>query len=483
MGTSSISQALKSGAKRFILSGTLYLALLLPLQKVATLFPGTGVRPAAFLPAVLGIFWGAPAGLAVACANFASDMLTLSGSANLLTASLLDAVINFVSAYLAYVLWHALWTERNERGLYIKDVRSLLKAIAIMVIVSFITAMLVSVDLELYARTQPLQTMPVLFLNNFEFCLILGIPALALLPFSPLPAAHPRPRPRQFVHVPAALCQIFGATAAGFLALYIFTGDFFSMCTDAPHHALWVLLAALTLFGVALLHPLTPPRAMPQKIKLTSSLKMRMMVLFSLVSMVLALALSALFFVTLRSTCTETAALWTDVFVNTAVVLNLVLGAFIFLMWIVEKQLTEPLYQLALQSDGNGKNELDILSRSLDFVVTPEDGGALPNNEYRLHIGLNDKDTNTPRFDTKSARRIIGEICLKHVTGYTATDGASGGWVGADETRFVEEESVLYTIFGATDEQVHAIIQELLPTLNIESVLLEKKGRHRSFVS
>lgn len=34
---------------------------------------------------------------------------TLSGSANLVTSPLLGAVINFTSAYLAYVLWHALW--------------------------------------------------------------------------------------------------------------------------------------------------------------------------------------------------------------------------------------------------------------------------------------------------------------------------------------------------------------------------------------
>ena len=198
--------------------------------------------------------------------------------------------------------------------------------------------------------------------------------------------------------------------------------------------------------------------------------------------MVLALLISAVIYYEYSKSALNFADLWTRVFSTTALLLNFVLATFIVLMRFIERRLTTPLSALAEKVAIQGKDELDVLSRSLDFVVMPQKGHEPITNEHRMFIGLNDKDANAQLIDSTTARSMIGKVCLNHVSGYTATGNASGGWVGEDNIVFLEEEAIVYTIFGATDEQIHAIIQELLPLLNIEAILLEKNGSDRTFV-
>lgn len=101
-------------------------------------------------------------------------------------------------------------------------------------------------------------------------------------------------------------------------------------------------------------------------------------------------------------------------------------------------------------------------------------GQALePSEKYTLYIGTNDKDTYTQLIPTEEARKIVDEICAKHTDGYTAMD-AQGSWV--DETGTVtKENSLVYSFYNISEEQVVAIMDDVLTALNQNSILVERE--------
>ena len=100
---------------------------------------------------------------------------------------------------------------------------------------------------------------------------------------------------------------------------------------------------------------------------------------------------------------------------------------------------------------------------------------------YVLYIGLNDKDTYEQIIPTDEARDIVNRICTKYVEGYTVSE-ANGGWV--DETGTLTEESTLvYILSDAHEEDVIAIMDEVLAALNQNSILVERQEYVYSFYS
>ena len=471
-------ERIKNILSTFFISGLLYLGLLLPLQKIAALFPGTGVRPSSFLPPVLGIIGGWPAACAVALANFCSDMIALPASPHLLASAILGALINFCCAYGAYILWYRIWPKNNRAGIFLRNILSLEKFVTIIAITALLTAALVSLDLYFYAGTAPSASWLTLFLNNLEFGIIFGVPALSLFPFLRMSPVLPRERTRTMPAIVAKVCGIIGAaTLLAYVGSLIITGR-----KPPELQVFFVIIFCLGAFSLFLLQGGLPPQKSQGKFDYKDTIKTQVLVIFSVASMVLALLISAVIYYEYSKSALNFADLWTRVFSTTALLLNFVLATFIVLMRFIERRLTTPLSALAEKVAIQGKDELDVLSRSLDFVVMPQKGHEPITNEHRMFIGLNDKDANAQLIDSTTARSMIGKVCLNHVSGYTATGNASGGWVGEDNIVFLEEEAIVYTIFGATDEQIHAIIQELLPLLNIEAILLEKNGSDRTFV-
>lgn len=103
------------------------------------------------------------------------------------------------------------------------------------------------------------------------------------------------------------------------------------------------------------------------------------------------------------------------------------------------------------------------------------------NGRYVLYIGLNDKDTYEQIIPTEEAKDIINQICMKYVEGYTVLE-ASGGWV--DETGTLTEESTLvYMLSDVKEEDVVAIMDEVLTALNQNSILVERQEYAYSFYS
>lgn len=97
-----------------------------------------------------------------------------------------------------------------------------------------------------------------------------------------------------------------------------------------------------------------------------------------------------------------------------------------------------------------------------------DDGASL---QYRMYIGLNDKDAGTQLVPTEDAMEIVDEICLVHVDGYTMVE-SKGVWTDDDGNR-VRENSLLCIFDGTDIDTVRAIADEVMTALNQSSVLIE----------
>lgn len=94
--------------------------------------------------------------------------------------------------------------------------------------------------------------------------------------------------------------------------------------------------------------------------------------------------------------------------------------------------------------------------------------------KYTLYIGLNDKDTYKQEISTEEAEKKIEEIALKYVDGFTLTE--SKGAYKDDNGVITYENSLVYIFNFATEEQIKNIMDEVLRTLNQNSILVEKEN-------
>lgn len=93
--------------------------------------------------------------------------------------------------------------------------------------------------------------------------------------------------------------------------------------------------------------------------------------------------------------------------------------------------------------------------------------------KYVLYIGTNDKDTYTQQIPLDEAEQIVNEICSKYVEGYTVQQ-AEGGWV--DESGVLtKEQTLVYSFDAVQEEDIIAIMDEVLVQLNQASILVERQ--------
>ena len=91
---------------------------------------------------------------------------------------------------------------------------------------------------------------------------------------------------------------------------------------------------------------------------------------------------------------------------------------------------------------------------------------------YRLFIGLNDVDNNDEVMALNEARALVDDICLRHGCGFTSFS-ARGGWIDSNKNE-IRERTLEYMISFATEEQITAIMDEVMDVLGQTSILVER---------
>lgn len=170
----------KGSLKRMAVSGILFLVVAAPFRALFNLIPGvTEVRPANVLPVVFGILWGPAGAWGTAIANACSDILA---SHSPMKVWLPGFVINFFYSYLPYRLWYG---SQNKDGSVkapsLESVGQVIKYIYICFLDSVVITACLGFLFEALGFQEFKDSVVLLFFNNFDFAIVLGVPMILLM--------------------------------------------------------------------------------------------------------------------------------------------------------------------------------------------------------------------------------------------------------------------------------------------------------------
>ena len=98
---------------------------------------------------------------------------------------------------------------------------------------------------------------------------------------------------------------------------------------------------------------------------------------------------------------------------------------------------------------------------------------------YRLYIGLNDVDNNDEVMTVDEARALIDDICFQHGCGFTSFS-AHGGWIDSNKKE-IRERTLEYMISFATEDQITAIMEDVMTAMGQTSILVERQMSMQRF--
>lgn len=160
-----------------IICAIIFFIVTMPFRKFFMLMSTTEVRPASALPPVCGLFFGLPGAVGCAIGNFIADIV----SGYNLKIIIPSFFVQVIYGYLPYVLWNRL--KKNSNSLYIAfdTVLNVIKFVIIMFINSAICAVVLGTCIQLFDGGKLFSNMTlVIFFNNFDFSLLLGMPIINL---------------------------------------------------------------------------------------------------------------------------------------------------------------------------------------------------------------------------------------------------------------------------------------------------------------
>lgn len=92
-------------------------------------------------------------------------------------------------------------------------------------------------------------------------------------------------------------------------------------------------------------------------------------------------------------------------------------------------------------------------------------------SKWVIFLGLNDKDDYSQKMSIEESEDIASDIILKYVDGYTKLNGT--GAFKNDKNIVTKENSLIYHIYFASQDDISNIMDELIEVFNQESILVE----------
>lgn len=337
--------------KRMLISGMLFLILAIPFKVLFSLVPGmTEVRPANMIPPVLGLIWGPAAAWGIAAANAVSDILVSQSGFSVWFPGM---IINFFFAYLPYKLWYSFgFRGKPAPRPSLSSVSEILRFISVCLVSSLATTVLLAMLFEALGFQAYTDSALLLFFNNFDFTIVLGIPAVLLMSNSrrtsiwiPREALSPERREED----PAARSRsqlrfyLLLLVICGMGLLYYLMGQ--SAGWVMPAGLEWALITLFLLFEAALLfQPMNPMEENQGNIEIrTMSIRAKVILGFLLVSMFFILNIGIVTYVSQRDVVATPRDLWQYIYTVVGVSLNIMCVVSVLFLKYVEMNITEPL--------------------------------------------------------------------------------------------------------------------------------------------
>ncbi len=340
---------------RMVISGVLFLAVAAPFKAMLSLVPGvTEVRPANMIPPVLGILWGPAAAWGIAIANAISDIVVSHSAFRVWFPGM---IINFFFAYLPYRMWYSL--NINKKGSIrpkLSRVSEILRFIYICLMDSLVTTVLLALLFEILGFQSYASSVLLLFFNNFDFAIILGVPVILLLTNSKrtglwVPSecsALPKEVLTDKKHIQKqrffdGLFAVIGAVGILYYFATAFGGFVF------PHTVELVIFVLFLLFELSyLLKPLNPVNDQSEDVEIRGlSIRAKVIIGFLMLSVFFVVIIGVATYVSQSGVVASQKDLWQYIYTVVGISLNIIfLISLVFLKY-VELKITAPLEKLS----------------------------------------------------------------------------------------------------------------------------------------
>lgn len=159
----------------FLISFIVFFVTTYPLRNVFTVFTVTDVRPGVVFNPFLSICLGPAAAFGCACSNMLQDYL----AGYPLFVVLLGCPLQFLYGFVAWLLWKLL-TRNCEHRYRMGSISKLLKFTLVALAFAGVSCFGVGMFVHLIYNAHFWDTAKYVFLNNFDFVMVLGLPLMIL---------------------------------------------------------------------------------------------------------------------------------------------------------------------------------------------------------------------------------------------------------------------------------------------------------------
>ena len=388
----------KKSILRMISVGVLFYAVAFPFKQLFSLVPGmTEVRPANMIPVVFGLMWGPEGAWGIAIANLISDIsstLVSADSASVLVSPInlkifiSGFIINFFYAYLPYKLWYSL---DFGRGYVVKprlrSVEDILKFIYIVFVDSLITTVLLSVLFEHLGFQQFGSSGLLLFFNNFDFAVVLGVPALLLITSNRKaqfwipapPKEYPdKEEPRSPKNGHGILFDILLFAICAFGVGYYIAERFYGI--TVPQDTALIVLIVFIVFEIAyIFRPYKENRSERFRVNIRiMSIRAKVILGFLLITVFSVLMVGITSYRAEVAVAQDVKDLWEHVYTVVGISLNVMFLVSIIFLRFVERTITMPLENLSAEVDAFAER---------DHYEDAQKGDSLDTSAVVVHTG------------------------------------------------------------------------------------------------
>lgn len=172
----------KKGIQHFILSGLVYFVVTMPVRHFFSLMPVAEMRSAAVFPPLFGMIYGFWGALGCAVANLIAGI----GAGYSLSMSICSFPIQFLMGILPYLLWYHIPLRGEEKPSFPKmdTTAHVLKYMLIILVDSAVVTILLGMEMKAFGITEVFSKATfMMFLNNLDFCYVLGLPLFTFVSF------------------------------------------------------------------------------------------------------------------------------------------------------------------------------------------------------------------------------------------------------------------------------------------------------------